>query len=132
MPKAEFTRRRFLSGAASAAALTIAPRHVLGGARHVAPSGKLNIAGIGVGGMGRANLAQVETENIVALYDVDHNYARGAMTKYSQARAHRDFRVMLSVQGDIDAVVIATPDHTHAVISMAAIKAGKHVYRAHA
>lgn len=122
------TRRSFLAGAASAAALTIVPRHVLGGPRHVAPSERLNIAGIGVGGMGRGNLAALETENIVALCDIDHNYAKGTFQKYPHARTHTDYRKMLEDQPDIDAVVIATPDHTHAVISMAAIKAGKHVY----
>jgi predicted dehydrogenase len=101
---------------------------VLGGAGQTAPSEKLNIAGIGVGGMGRHNLSQVETENIVALCDVDHNYAAGTFKKYPDAKIHTDFREMLQSQADIDAVVIATPDHTHAVISMAAIKAGKHVY----
>jgi len=117
-----------MTGAASVAAFSIVPRHVLGGARHKAPSEKLNIAGIGVGGMGAHNLAQVETENIVALCDVDRKYAAGTMKKYPGARVYTDYREMLDKQPEIDAVVIATPDHTHAVISMAAIKAGKHVY----
>jgi len=121
-------RRHFLAAAASAATLTIVPRHVLGGANQTAPSEKLNVAGIGVGGMGRHNVSQVETENIVALCDVDHNHAAGTIKKYPDAKVHTDFREMLQKQPDIDAVVIATPDHTHAVISMAAIKAGKHVY----
>lgn len=121
-------RRHFLAAAASAAALTVVPRHVLGGPNQTAPSEKLNIAGIGVGGMGKHNLSQVETENIVALCDVDHNHAAGTFKKYPDAKVHKDFREMLQTQPDIDAVVIATPDHTHAVTSMAAIKAGKHVY----
>jgi len=127
MSKTVITRRGFVAGA-SAAAFAIVPRHVFGGARHVAPSEKLNVAGIGVGGMGRHNLAQVETENIVALCDVDHDYAAGTFKKYPDARVYTDFRRMLAEQPEIDAVVIATPDHTHAVIAMAAIRAGKHVY----
>jgi len=128
MVKREMTRRRFLGAAASAAAFTIVPRHVLGGPLKPAPSGKLNIAGIGVRGMGGANLRQLESENIVALCDVDHNYAAGAFKRYPNAKVYKDFRQMLEKQKDIDAVVVATPDHTHAVISLAAIKAGKHVY----
>lgn len=122
------TRRQFLGATASAAAFTIVPAHVLGGPRHTAPSEKLNIAGIGVGGMGAANLAGLETENIVALCDVDRAYAARTFQKYPQARVWTDYREMLEKQQDVDAVVIATPDHTHAVIAMAALRAGKHVY----
>ncbi len=127
------TRRDFLRKttalAATAAAMTIVPRQVLGGPRHVPPSEKMNIAGIGIGGMGAANLAALEGENIVALCDVDpQNYAAGTIKKYPRAKVYSDFRRMLDVQKDIDGVLVATPDHTHAVISMAAMKAGKHVY----
>jgi len=127
MAKANVTRRRLL-GAASAAAVTVVSRHVLGGANRPAPSEKLNIAGIGVGGMGGANLRNLESENIVALCDVDHAYAARTFKRYPKAKVHTDFRKMLEAQKDFDAVLVATPDHTHAVISMAAIKAGKHVY----
>ena len=88
----------------------------------------MNIAGIGVGGMGAGNLRNVESENIVALCDVDPNYASGTINRYPKAKVYVDYREMLDKQKDIDGVVIATPDHTHAVISMAAIRAGKHVY----
>ena len=128
MTKSEITRRGFLGAAASAAAFTLVSRHVLGGPADTAPSEKLNIAGIGVGGMGGANLRQLETENIVALCDVDHAYAGGAIKRYPNAKVYKDYREMLDKQKDIEAVLVATPDHTHAVISMAAIKAGKHVY----
>ncbi len=104
------------------------PRHVLGGAQRTAPSEKLNIAGIGVGGMGKSNLSQLETENIVALCDVDHTYAAGTFKKYPQAKVYSDYREMLDKEKSIDAVMIATPDHTHAVISMEAMRRGKHVY----
>jgi len=114
--------------AAGLAALTIVPRHVLGGPGHVPPSEKLNIAGIGIGGRGEGDLDEVGSENIVALCDVDEAYAGRVFAKYPKARQWRDFRTMLDEQKDIDAVVIATPDHTHAVIAMAAIRRGKHVY----
>ena len=122
-------RRDFLKTAAAAAAgLTILPRHVLGGPGRQAPSDRLHVAGIGVGGMGAVNLANMETEAIVALCDVDEAYAAPTFKKYPAARVYKDFRVMLDKQKDIDAVVVATPDHTHAVIAVAAMKAGKHVY----
>jgi predicted dehydrogenase len=111
-----------------AAAFTIVPRHVLGGAGHVAPSEKLNIAGVGLGDMGPGNLRNLESENIVALCDVDPNHAASTIQRYSGAKFYKDYREMLEQQKDIDGVMIATPDHTHAVIAMAAIRAGKHVY----
>jgi len=127
MAKANVTRRRLL-GAASAAAITVVSRHVIGGRNQTPPSEKLNIAGIGVGGMGGSNLRNLQSENIVALCDVDHAYAARTFKRYPKAKVHTDFRKMLEGQKDFDAVLVATPDHTHAVISMAAIKAGKHVY----
>jgi predicted dehydrogenase len=101
---------------------------VLGGPRHVSPSDKLHIAGIGIGGRGEGDLHECGSENIVALCDVDDKYAARVYEKYPKARKWHDYRRMLDEQKDIDAVVIATPDHTHAVISMAAIERGKHVY----
>ena len=128
MKEREVTRRRFLGAAAAGAAFTVVSRHVLGGPRHLAPNEKLNVAGIGVGGMGGSNLRNVESENIVALCDVDPGYAAGTIKRYPNAKLHKDYRKMLDEQKDLDAVIVATPDHTHAVISMAAIKAAKHVY----
>jgi predicted dehydrogenase len=122
------TRRRFLTAAATTAAVTIVPSRVIGGHRNIGPNEKLNIAGIGVGGMGKSNLRQLESENIVALCDVDHDYAAETFKRYPKAKVYTDFRKMLDKQKDIDAVVIATPDHTHAVISMEAMRRGKHVY----
>jgi predicted dehydrogenase len=127
------TRRQFLeSGAAVSAAAGVAlfdivPRRVLGRGL-AAPSDRLNIAGIGIGGMGAANLRNLESENIVALCDVDWKYAAGTIARYPGAQVFRDYRVMLEKRKDIDAVVIATPDHTHAIITVAAMRAGKHVY----
>lgn len=125
---AAVSRRRFLKDGAAIAAFTVVPRHVLGGPRHVAPSEKLDIAGIGIGGRGEGDLHECGSENIVALCDVDDAHAARVYKKYPKARKWRDFRKMLDEQKDIDAVVIATPDHLHAVCAMAAIKRGKHVY----
>jgi predicted dehydrogenase len=122
------SRRRFLAATATTAAFSVVPSHVLGGPRRMAPSEKLNIAGIGVGGMGKSNLSQLETENIVALCDVDHVYAAETFKKYPQAKVYSDYREMLDKEKGIDAVMIATPDHTHAVIAMDAMRRGKHVY----
>ena len=127
--KAGLSRRDFVRAATAAAAFTIVPRYVLGGAGHVPPSEKLNIAGIGIGGRGAGDLHEVSSENIVALCDVDQRYAAKVFKAYPDAKKYRDFRRMLDKEDkNIDAVVIATPDHTHAVITMKAIKMGKHVY----
>jgi len=111
------------------AAFTIVPRRVLGGAGSTPPSEKLNIAGIGVGGRGAGDLQEVESQNIVALCDVDWRQAAGTFKRYPKAKKYKDFREMLDKEDkNIDAVIVATPDHVHAVASMAAIKRGKHVY----
>lgn len=117
------SRRRFLRGTATLAAFTFLPRHGFGAA-----GDKLNIAGIGVGGMGAGNLQALESQNIVALCDVDPEYASATIKRFPKARVWTDYREMLEQQKDIEAVMVATPDHTHAVISMAAMRAGKHVY----
>ena len=121
-------RRGFLAASAAAGVFSIVPRHVIAGSGQAAPSEKLNIAGIGIGGMGKHNLDQCAKENIVALCDVDRDYAARTFRQYPQAKTYRDYRVMLDERDDLDAVIIATPDHTHAVIAMAAMKAGLHVY----
>jgi predicted dehydrogenase len=123
------TRRSFLQGAAGATALfSIVPAHVLGREGRTAPSEKLNIAGVGIGGMGGSNLSACAAENIVALCDVDSDYAAKTFEKFPSARRYTDFRVMLDRQKDIDAVIVATPDHSHAMIALAAMERGKHVY----
>jgi predicted dehydrogenase len=122
-------RRRFLSTVgAAAASFQIVPRCALGGPRHKAPSEKLNVAGIGVGGQGGGDLKEMATENIVALCDVDSKYAAHTFRTYPRAKVFRDYRVMLEKRKDVDAVMIATPDHMHAPITLAALRAGKHVY----
>jgi predicted dehydrogenase len=125
---ATVSRRNLLGAGAVAAAFTIVPRHVLGGAGHTPPSEKLNIAGVGIGGQGASDLQDVSSENIVALCDVDWDYAAHTFKKYPQAKQYRDFRVMFEKEKNIDAVVVGTPDHNHAIVSMMAIKLGKHVY----
>ncbi len=125
----KISRREFLRGAArTVAAFTIVPRHVFGmGA--TPPSDKLNIGCIGIGGQGGGNVDAVRGENLVALCDVDTRRAARSLKKYPDVKQYRDFRKMLDeMDKQIDAVVVSTPDHTHAVACMAAIKRGKHVY----
>lgn len=114
--------------AAAGVAALVVPRHVLGGPGHQAPSDTLRIAGIGVGGMGRRYLQGVD-QQVVALCDVDHSFAAPVFRKYPDARIYRDFRQMFDKEEkNIDAVIVATPDHNHAIITMRALRAGKHVY----
>ncbi len=122
------SRRKFIGGTLATAAFTIVPRHVLGGDGYTPPSDKLNIACVGVGGKGRSDVQKVSSENLVAFCDVDDERAAETYQKFPDVRRYRDFRVMLEKEKDIDAVVVSTPDHTHAVISMMAIKMGKHVF----
>ena len=127
--KAESISRRALLPTAAAAAM-IVPRHVLGGPGYQAPSDTLAIAGVGVGGMGRRYLQGCESERIVALCDVDPQFAAKVFTHYSMATVYRDYREMFDKEKNIDAVVVATPDHTHALVQMAALRRKKHVYAA--
>ncbi|MCE1199042.1 MAG: Gfo/Idh/MocA family oxidoreductase [Marinilabiliales bacterium] len=123
------SRRKFIGTSAAASALTIVPGHVISGQGFTAPSDKLNIAGIGVGGKGQVNLRNMNSQNIVALCDIDWNYADKTFKQYPGAKKFKDYRVMFSeVANEIDAVMIATPDHTHAVCALAAMQLGKHVY----
>ncbi|MBN2475137.1 MAG: Gfo/Idh/MocA family oxidoreductase [Pirellulales bacterium] len=124
-------RRQFVAGlGAGVAVCSVIPRHVLGGESGPAANDKLNIAGIGVGGQGWGDIqAAGGGENVVALCDVDTRRSASAQQKFTAARQFRDFRKMFDeMEKQIDAVVIATPDHTHAVACMAAMTRGKHVY----
>ncbi|MDH4201913.1 MAG: Gfo/Idh/MocA family oxidoreductase [Phycisphaerae bacterium] len=138
-------RRHFLkSTTASMGLFSIVPSHVLGLNGKTPPSGKLNIAGVGVGGMGKGNLRAIckplsqrneenwpddNSQNIVALCDVDWAHADRTFKEYPEAKQFKDYRVMLKEMGDkIDAIVVATPDHTHACVAMEAMRYGKHVY----
>ncbi len=123
------SRRKFIGmTAVTGTAFSFIPSFAVSGLGHTAPSDKLNIACIGAGGIGLRDLGLITDQNIVALCDVDWDYAAKAFKAYPDAKVYKDYRVMLEKQKDIDAVLIATPDHTHAVIGMAAIKAGKHVF----
>ena len=128
----DISRRDFLkTGAAALAGLTIAPSSILGKSfGHVPPSDKLNIAAVGIGGMGNANLKNMEkTDNIVALCDVDWRYAKPVFERLPNAKRYYDYRKMYDEMGkSIDAVLVATADHTHAIISAEALTMGKHVY----
>ncbi|MGO8746946.1 MAG: Gfo/Idh/MocA family protein [Thermoguttaceae bacterium] len=155
------SRRGFLGQAAAAAAITIIPRHVLGGPGHVSPNEKTTLAGIGLGGQGSqdiTSLMQYPEMQVVAVCDVNResggylswNWTQGkeqrtagreparraveeyyaqvkGLGKYRGCAAYNDYRELLAKE-KVDAVMIATPDHSHAVITMAALRLGKHVY----
>ncbi len=136
---AKISRREFLGASATAAAgMMIVPRHVLGGPGITAPSDKLNIGCVGVGGKGTSDIWSVSSENIVALCDVDDTHMADFLKHkgndpnyqlmYEKANKYRDFRIMLEKEKSLDAVTVSTPDHTHAVIAMMAIKMGKHAF----
>ena len=123
------SRRQFISGTAlGALGITFIPSSVLGLAGQKAANERLNIAAVGAAGKGADDINGVASENIVALCDVDWRHAAGTFKKFPNARQYKDYRKMLDEQKDIDAVVVATPDHHHAFASMHAIKLGKHVY----
>jgi len=154
MGKNTVTRRDFVATTGKIGlGVMIVPRHVLGGVGYQAPSDTLNVAVIGFGGQGSENaLALAPTENIVAIADVDFAFVEKNMgdklhdstgkpregkeladglklqEQFVKAKRYADFREMLDKQRDIDGVVIATPDHVHAVAAKAAMEAGKHVY----
>ena len=131
MRRNNWNRRQFVVAAStSLAAFSIVPRRVVAGGREAAPSERLNIAGIGVGGMGAGDIRSVAPgNNIVALCDVDLRRSGETYKSFPDAKPYRDFRRMFDeMEKEIDAVVVATPDHTHAVAAMAAIRRGKHVY----
>src|SRR5688500_4675147 len=166
MSRRKISRRDFVADAGKLAfGAMIVPRHVLGGVGYRAPSATLNVACVGVGGMGMNNMKALFGENIVAICDVDfglvdrkvaselrprqtpvtprqgqtqqqadeeaaRQVAEQAKLKevYARAAKYTDWRVMLEKQRDIDAIIVATPDHTHAVIANNAMKLNKHVY----
>ncbi|GAA4428010.1 Gfo/Idh/MocA family oxidoreductase [Pontibacter saemangeumensis] len=130
---ANSSRRNFLkAGAVAAASFLIVPRHVLGGPGFLAPSDRLVIAGIGVGGKGESDLASFHKSGkaeIAYLCDVDDRRAANSIKNFPKAKYYKDYREMLDKEAKhIDAVSVSTPDHNHAVQAMAAMQLGKHVY----
>jgi predicted dehydrogenase len=143
------TRRKFVADTGKIGlGVMVVPRHVLGGVGYQAPSDTMNFAVVGFGGMGSENALELaKTENLVAFADVDFAFSEGKVAeklkdgdkkdrpegitlkqKFDKAARYSDFREMLDKQKDIDGVVIATPDHLHAVVAKAAMQSGKHVY----
>ena len=129
MSEHPLSRRTFVGQlAGTAAAFTIVPRHVLGRG-YQAPSDTLNVACVGVGGKGRTDVEGLAGENVYALCDVDARMAEASFNAHPKAKRYTDWRELLVKEAkNIDAVMISTPDHTHAVVAMAALKAGKHVF----
>ena len=154
---AKLTRRTFVKAAAAATALTIVPRHVLGGqsgaTKFVPPSEKVNIALVGAGGQGRTNLRALFNEadaQVIAIadpaetWDLEAFYFKGLAgrkpvkaevekhyaekTPNFRCAGYEDFRVMLEKEKALDAVLCGTPDHLHAYVSILAMRAGKHAY----
>ena len=127
----DLSRRKFLkTGALAAAGLTVMPSDILGKSfGHVAPSDKLNILGIGVGGRGASVLRGMNSENIIGLCDVDWKYSDRVFKEYPKAKKYKDFRKMYDELGkSADGIMVATADHTHAIIAAQAITMGKGVY----
>ncbi len=123
--RSSFTRRHFLASAALAAGgLSLGAPALLRGQT----AAKLNIGIIGAGGRGGGNLGSVSKENIVALCDVNEANLNAAAQKHPNARKYVDFRKLLEEGKDLDAVVVSTAEHTHAVATMMALKLKKHVY----
>ncbi len=124
------TRRDFLGSTSLAVAgLTIVPSNTIAGLGHKAPSDKLNIAGVGIGGMGFGNLKGMSTENIVALCDVDWDHSKRCFDYFPGAKKYWDWRKMYDeMDKSIDAVLVATADHNHAIVAAHAMTLNKHVY----
>lgn len=120
------TRRDFLKASALAGTTFWIARRAPAGEK--SPNERLDVAVIGCGGKGFSDMEGCETENIVALCDVDENQAAGARKKHPEAKFYHDYRKLLEEEKAVDAVVVSTPDHMHAVASVAAMKLGKHVY----
>jgi len=132
MTELKLSRRGFLStGIKAGFAFSILPGHVLGLSGQTPPSGRLNIGCIGIGGQGSGvtrDLAALPNVNIAALCDVDAAYAAHTVKQYPGRPLYTDYRVMLEKEKGLDAVMVATPDHWHAPIALAAMRLGKHVY----
>ena len=125
-PSEQINRRNFIK---RTAATGVSTAFITSGLRAQSPNNKLNVAAIGIGGRGNPVINRCAGENIVALCDVDFDRGAETFNQFPKAKRFKDFRVMFDKMGkEIDAVVVATPDHTHAVATMEAMRRGKHVY----
>lgn len=126
-PRGHFTRRQFLytTAIAGAAAFT---SYGATGPRRISANDKLNIGVVGAGGKGGSDTDHCAEENIVALCDVDATTLAKRKEKYPRASTYLDWRVMLAKEKSLDAVIVATPDHMHALVAATAMQLGKHVY----
>ncbi len=128
-PTYPISRRQALAAGAAAAAFTIVPRHVLGGPGQNPPSEKMNVAAVGLGGMGSGDVRSVgAAHNIVALCDPDQRALERNAKAFPKAALYVDYRKLLETRKDIDAVIVATPDHAHAAVTMMSLKMHKHVH----
>ena len=125
-----YSRRNFLKNSAVATAgISIVPSFSVSGLGHRAPSDKMNIVGVGIGGKGHPNLVGMSKENIIGLCDVDLKYSETCFKEFPSAKRYTDWRKMFDEMGtSIDGVMVATADHSHAIISATALTLGKHVY----
>lgn len=128
----KLSRRRFLASTTAATfGFQIVPRHVIGGPGFTPPSEMLNLGVIGAGGQGGGDLREMFDSglvNVAALCDVDLDRAKDAAKKHDKAKLYRDYRKLIEGEKNIDAVLVATPDHVHAPASIMAMRAGRHVY----
>jgi len=122
------SRRSFLAAGSAAASFLILPRRVLGAPGEPSANERLQVASVGVGGMGSNDIRNVPGEQVVAICDVDDRAVARSAEHFPEAKRYRDYREMLEVESGIDAVMVATPDHNHAAVTLAAIRRGKHVF----
>lgn len=124
------TRRGFLATSATVAAYMALPRDLYAAPRKFSANEKVRVAGVGVGGRGADDLHELDSTgvDIVALCDVDQSRASETFERYPKSKRYTDWRKLLEDEKSFDAVMVATPDHNHAIISVNAMKLGKHVY----
>ena len=122
------SRRQFIYYSALAASATALAGCAAPRPRPISANEKLNIGAVGAGGKGASDINCCASENIIALCDVDEKMAAGQREKYPKAKFYRDWRKMLEQEKSLDAVIVSTPDHMHAMVAATAIRLGKHVY----
>jgi predicted dehydrogenase len=126
LERREFLRRAMLAGTATLTPMALVASRSALAAR--TPNEKLNLACVGVANKGADNINNLQNENVVALCDVDSLHLGPMAARFPKAKTYVDFRQMLDAEKNLDAIVVSTPDHTHAVATMAALKRGLDVY----